>query len=59
MNAAYDARPLKWYEAGRVIELSTPDGENKSRIYKVITALGTYCVHVSHTGSRSYTTCPK
>lgn len=58
MNAAYEARPVKWYEAARITELTTPDGENKTRTYKVVTALLTYCISITHTGTRSYTTCP-
>lgn len=59
MNAAHDAVPPKWYEAGKIIELTTGDGANKTRSYKIITALLTYCINVSPAGKRSYTSCPR
>ncbi|WP_332854627.1 hypothetical protein [Duganella sp. S19_KUP01_CR8] len=59
INAAHEAVPPKWYQAAKMIELSTPDGENKTRTYKIITAIVTYCINIHPDGRRSYTNCPK
>lgn len=58
INAAHEAVPPKWYQGARIVELSTQDGENKTRRYKIITALLTYCINVSADGRKSYTSCP-
>lgn len=59
INAAHDAVPPKWYQGARMVELSTPDGENKTRTYKIITAVGAYCININPEGRKSYTLCPK
>ncbi|OFA06449.1 hypothetical protein [Duganella sp. HH101] len=59
ISAAHDAVPPKWYQGARIVELSTPDGENKTRTYKIITAVGEYCIHIRPDGRKSYTLCPK
>ncbi|RFP09746.1 hypothetical protein D0T25_29110 [Duganella sp. BJB488] len=59
INAAHEAVPPKWYQAAKIIELSTPDGENKTRTYKIVTGIGTYCIHIRPDGKKSYTGCPK
>lgn len=59
INAAHDAAPPKWYQAAKIIELSTPDGENKTRTYKIVTAIVTYCIIIHADGKKSYTNCPK
>jgi len=58
INAAHEAVPPKWYEGAKMVELSTPDGENKTRSYKIITALVTYCINIAADGKKSYTNCP-
>lgn len=57
-NAAYDAAPPKWYQGAKMVELSTPDGENRTRTYKIITALVSYCITISPAGKKKYTNCP-
>lgn len=59
INAAHEAVPPKWYQAAKIIELSTPDGENKTRTYKIVTAIVTYCINIHPDGRRSYTNCPR
>lgn len=58
-DAAREAVPPKWYQGARMVELSTPDGENKTRTYKIITALLTYCINIYPDGRKSYTECPR
>lgn len=58
-DAAHEAVPPKWYQGARMVELGGPDGPNKSRTYKIITALGTYCINISPEGRRSYSNCPR
>ncbi|MBP1207596.1 hypothetical protein JOD97_005679 [Duganella sp. 1411] len=57
-DAAHDAVPPKWYQGARMVELGTPDGENKTRTYKIITAFVTYCINIRPDGKKSYTNCP-
>ncbi|WP_444845466.1 hypothetical protein [Duganella caerulea] len=59
INAAHEAVPPKWYQPAKIIELSTPDGENKTRTYKIVTAIATYCIIIHADGKKSYTNCPK
>lgn len=59
INAAHEAVPPKWYQPARIIELGTPDGENKTRTYKIVTAIVTYCIIIHADGKKSYTNCPK
>ncbi len=40
---AYAAAPPKWYEGARIVELTDPES-NGTRIYRVQTALGAYCL---------------
>ena len=58
-DAAHEAVPPKWYQGARMIELSTPDVENKTRTYKIITALLTYCINIYPNGRKTYTNCPR
>ena len=58
-DAAHEAVPPKWYQGARMVELSTPGGENKTRVYKIITALLTYCINISPDGRKTYTSCPR
>lgn len=61
-EAAHQAVKPKWYEAARVSEISRPG--SGSRVYKIRTALGTFCVTVGPadiaTGltSPTYSNCP-
>ncbi|MBV6320148.1 hypothetical protein [Duganella violaceipulchra] len=59
IDAAHEAVPPKWYQAAKIIELSTPDGENKTRTYKIVTAIVTYCINIHPDGRRSYANCPR
>lgn len=43
IEEAHAAAPNKWYQAAK-IEDFTPPGDDARKIYKVTTALGTYCV---------------
>jgi hypothetical protein len=45
-DAAKDAVPPKWYEAARITELGVQAGTG-ARMYKVVSALGTYCIRVA------------
>jgi hypothetical protein len=45
MAEAADAVPNKWYQAPKVTEILDPGGYGRSR-YKVVGALGTYCITV-------------
>ena len=58
-DAAHEAVPPKWYQGARMAELSTPGGENKTRTYKITTALVTYCINIYPDGRKSYTDCPR
>lgn len=58
-DAAHEAVPPKWYQGARMVELSTPGGENKTRTYKIITALLTYCINIYPDGRKTYTHCPR
>ena len=58
-DAAHEAVPPKWYQGARMVELSTPGGENKTRVYKITTALLTYCINISPDGRKTYTSCPR
>lgn len=42
-DAARDAVPPKWYEAARIVPIGDQSG-NGPRVYKIVTAAGTYCV---------------
>ncbi|KQW88579.1 hypothetical protein ASC94_24545 [Massilia sp. Root418] len=64
-EAAHQAVKPKWYEAAKVSEISAPG--SLTRVYKIRTALGTYCITVAD-ASRSggsgtqrgplYSNCP-
>jgi len=58
-DAAHEAVPPKWYQGARMVELSTPGGENKTRVYKITTALLTYCINIYPDGRKTYTDCPR
>jgi hypothetical protein len=47
-EAAHQAVKPKWYEAAKVSEISAPG--SRTRIYKIRTALGTYCISVANPG---------
>jgi hypothetical protein len=42
-EAAHAAAPNKWYQAAKVEDI-TPPGDDARKIYKITTALGSYCV---------------
>jgi hypothetical protein len=42
-DEAHAAAPQKWYQAARVEDI-TPPGDDARKIYRITTALGTYCV---------------
>ncbi|WP_228895324.1 hypothetical protein [Pseudoduganella aquatica] len=62
-EAAHQAVKPKWYEAARVSEISAHG--SRTRVYKIRTALGTYCISVADPGSSMggtrgplYSNCP-
>lgn len=57
INAAHEAVGPKWYEGAKIVELSQPD--SKKRVYKIMTALVTYCFTQYEDGRKTYTTCPR
>jgi hypothetical protein len=56
-EAAHDAVPPKWYQGARTVEISPPNAH--TRMYRVSTALLTYCITISEDGRKNYTNCPK
>jgi type IV secretory pathway VirB10-like protein len=40
---AHELAPNKWYQAARIEDI-TPPGDDARKIYRITTALGTYCV---------------
>lgn len=40
---AHQMAPNKWYQAAKVEDI-TPPGDDARKVYKITTALGTYCV---------------
>ncbi|MBA5689494.1 hypothetical protein [Rugamonas apoptosis] len=56
INAAHEAVGPKWYEGAKIVELSQPD--SKKRVYKIMTALVTYCFTQYEDGRKAYTSCP-
>jgi hypothetical protein len=57
MEAAHDAVKPKWYQPARIREISVP-GKYGSKMYKVTTALGSYCVSYGSTVSQNHTGRP-
>lgn len=58
-EAAHQAVKPRWYEATKVSEISAPG--SRTRVYKIRTALGTYCISVadpSSGGGTRYSNCP-
>lgn len=63
-EAAHQAVKPKWYEAAKVSEISAPG--SRTRVYKIRTALGTYCISVADPssgggaggGGTRYSNCP-
>ena len=56
---AAEMAPPRWYETPKVAELIDPGGTGHKR-YRVITALGTYCVTYNSQGTlEKMTNCPK
>lgn len=63
-EAAHQAVKPKWYEAAKVSEISAPGSRN--RVYKIRTALGTYCITMADPSSGGvgrnsgplYSNCP-
>jgi hypothetical protein len=43
MAKAFDNAPNKWYQAAKIEDV-TPPGADARKVYKITTALGTYCV---------------
>lgn len=43
IDEAHQAAPNKWYQAAGVEDI-TPPGDDARKIYRITTALGTYCV---------------
>ena len=43
IELAHQMAPNKWYQAAKVEDI-TPPGDDARKIYKITTALGTYCV---------------
>jgi hypothetical protein len=43
IEQAHDAAPNKWYQAARIEDI-TPPGDDARKIYRITTALGSYCV---------------
>jgi hypothetical protein len=56
-DAAHDAVPPKWYEPARMAEISPPNA--RTRMYRITTALLTYCILIGEDGRKSYVNCPK
>lgn len=56
-DAAHDAVPPKWYEPAKMAEISPPNA--RTRMYRITTALLTYCVLISEDGKKNYVNCPK
>ena len=48
-EAAHQAVKPKWYEAAKVSEISAPG--SRTRVYKIRTALGTYCISMADPSS--------
>jgi hypothetical protein len=44
IDQAHQAAPNRWYQAARIEDI-TPPGDDARKIYRIATALGTYCVH--------------
>lgn len=43
IELAHQMAPNKWYQAAKVEDI-TPPGDDARKIYRITTALGTYCV---------------
>jgi hypothetical protein len=43
INEAHEAAPNKWYQAARIEDI-TPPGDDARKIYRITSALGSYCV---------------
>lgn len=56
-EAAHAAVLPKWYEAATMEEITGAD--NRTRIYRVKTALGMFCIAIADDGKKNYTTCPQ
>lgn len=56
-EAAHDAVPPKWYQGARIVEITPLNAH--TRMYRVTTALFTYCITTSEDGRKNYTNCPK
>jgi hypothetical protein len=56
-DAAHDAVPPKWYEPAKMAEISPPNA--RTRMYRITTALLTYCILISEDGRKNYVNCPK
>lgn len=56
-DAAHEAVPPKWYEPAKMAELTPPNAH--TRMYRITTALLTYCILISEDGRKSYVNCPK
>jgi len=63
-DAAHEAVPPKWYQGAKITEIQQPSGAGNSnaahtRVYKIQTALVTYCITIREDGQKSYTNCPR
>lgn len=56
-EAAHAAVLPKWYEAATMEEITGAD--NRTRIYRVKSALGMFCIWIDQEGHKKYTTCPQ
>jgi hypothetical protein len=56
-DAAHDAVPPKWYEPAKIAEITPPNAH--TRMYRITTALLTYCVTISEEGRKNYVNCPR
>ncbi len=52
---AHAAVPPKWYEGARTEKISTPTGK---QVYKVTTAIASFCIYIADDGVKRYMTCP-
>jgi hypothetical protein len=43
IEQAHDMAPNKWYQAAKIEDI-TPPGDDARKVYKITTALGSYCV---------------
>lgn len=62
IDAAHEAAPPKWYQGAKMVELNphfSKPTDQGTRMYKVITAFGSYCILIQADGRKRYVNCPK